>query len=215
MCGAFLYRLPRWPSRRLVAQLRLVAQRRAFSLIEALLALSVMSLAGAVLLLSVQSSLGTTLDAVDQTIADGIAQQKLHEILTKRYMMDGGDPLQSVLSANASELMGPGTSLFDDADDYEGYSAKPLTGIYGEALGTGNDGGSLRLQSFRLRSDFFQNWRIRTNVDYVSATDHAVKSNTPTYFRVVEVTVDMARTGGAMLPLASRKRVLAFVPPPP
>jgi type II secretory pathway pseudopilin PulG len=64
-----------------------------FSLVEALVALSITSLAGAVLLLAVESSLGTTTEAVHRTIADGIAQQTLHEILTKRYTEKGESPL--------------------------------------------------------------------------------------------------------------------------
>mgnify|MGYP003343051482 CR=1 FL=1 len=54
--------------------------RLGFSLIEALIALSITSIAGAVLLLSVQSSLDTTIEAVDKTIADGIAQQTIDEM---------------------------------------------------------------------------------------------------------------------------------------
>ena len=46
-----------------------------FSLIEALLALTITALAGSVLLLSVDTSLDTTTQAVERTIADGIAQQ--------------------------------------------------------------------------------------------------------------------------------------------
>jgi len=41
-----------------------------FSLIEALIALTITSMAGAVLLLGVQSSLDTTIEAVERTIAD-------------------------------------------------------------------------------------------------------------------------------------------------
>ena len=46
--------------------------RRAFSLVEALIALTIMALAGSVLLLSIESSLHSTTEAVEQTIADGL-----------------------------------------------------------------------------------------------------------------------------------------------
>jgi len=61
-----------------------VTRRSAFTLIEAMIALSITSLR-AVLLLSVQSSLDTTIEAVDRTIADGVAQQTMDEVLTKRW----------------------------------------------------------------------------------------------------------------------------------
>ena len=131
-------------------------QGTGFTLIEALIALSITSLAGAVLLLSVQSSLGTTIESVERTIADGVAEQTLDEILTKRYVGQGDPPLLVTLGALTNELLGLGTSLFDDTDDYNGYIAQPLKGLFGEVLGTGDDNGNLRLANFRVRSDFLR-----------------------------------------------------------
>jgi type II secretory pathway pseudopilin PulG len=185
-----------------------------FTLVEALIALSITSLAGAVLLLSVQSSLDTTIEAVERTIADGVAQQTLDEILTKRYVGPGDSPLLMTLGASTSELLGLGTSLFDDTDDYNGYIAQPLKGTYGEVLGTGDDNGNLRLANFRVRTDYFQNWRVRVDVYYVDADDHTVRSMPPTNYRAIEINVERMRADGAAVPLASRKRVIAYVPPP-
>jgi type II secretory pathway pseudopilin PulG len=188
--------------------------RLAFSLIEALVALSITSIAGAVLLLSVQSSLDTTIEAVDKTIADGVAQQTIDEILTKRFVGPAENPLTSALGALSSELQNLGTSLFDDTDDYAGYIAQPLKGQSGETLGTGDDNGGLRLQNFRVRSDYFQNWRVRVDVYYVNPDNHLVRSTTATNFRMIEVNVELVRSNGSALPLANRKRLIAYVPPP-
>jgi len=188
--------------------------RLAFSLIEALIALSITSIAGAVLLLSVQSSLDTTIEAVDKTIADGVAQQTIDEILTKRFVGPAENPLTAVLGALSSELQSLGTSLFDDTDDYAGYIAQPLKGLSGETLGTGDDSGGLRLQNFRVRSDYFQNWRVRVDVYYVNPDNHLVRSATATNFRMIDVNVELVRTNGSVLPLANRKRLIAYVPPP-
>lgn len=188
--------------------------RRAFSLVEALIALSITSLAGSVLMLSVQSSLDTTLTAVEQTIADGIAQQTLDEILTKRYEAPGDSPLDTVLGAATGELLNGGTALFDDADDFAGYIAHPLKGQHGEILGTGDDNGNLRLQNFRVRSEFFQNWQVRVEMYYVDPNDHTVKSNTPTNFRGIEVHIELEKSDGTIFPLSVRKRVIAYIPPP-
>ena len=179
--------------------------RSAFSLIEALIALTVTSMAGAVLLLGVQSSLDTTIEAVERTIADGIAQQTLDEVLTKRYTAAGGNPLGTALGPTVSELLGSGgTALFGEFDAYAGYVAQPIKGTWGESLGTGDDSGNLRLDNFRVRSDYFQNWRVRVDVYYVSPTNNLQTSATPTNYRAVEVHVELVRPNGAIFPLANR-----------
>ncbi len=188
--------------------------RAGFSLIEALIALSITSMAGAVLLLSVQSSLETTVEAVQRTIADGVAQHTMDEIITKRFVGPAENPLTSVLGPLTNELLNDATALFDDADDYAGYVARPLKGTYGEILGTGDDSGNLRLQNFRVRSDYFQNWRVRVDVYYVDPNDHTLRSVSATNFRAVDVFVELMRDGGAAVPLASRRRVFAYLPPP-
>jgi type II secretory pathway pseudopilin PulG len=189
-------------------------RRGAFSLIEALIALSITSMAGAVLLLSVQSSLETTIEAVQRTIADGVAQQTMDEITTKRFVGPAENPLTSVLGPLTSEILNDATALFDDADDYAGYVAQPVKGTYGEILGTGDDNGDLRLQNFRVRSDYFDNWRIRVDVYFVDPNDHTVRSASPTNFRAVDVHVELMRDNGAAIPLSSRRRVFAYLPPP-
>ena len=166
------------------------------------------------LLLSVQSSLDTTIEAVEQTIADGVAQQTVDEILTKRYAGETEDPLATILGPLTSEALSLGRSLFDDADDYAGYVSQPLKGTFGELLGTGDDSGNLRLANFRVRSDFFENWRVRTLVYYVHPSDHTVTSNTPTNFRAIEVYIERVAPDGRVTPLATRKRIVTHIAPP-
>jgi hypothetical protein len=179
------------------------------------MALTITSLAGAVLLLSVQSSLQTTVEAVQRTIADGIAQQTIDEILTKRYTESTDDPLSTVLGPTIGEtLTGGARSLFDDADDYAGYVAQPLKGLNGETLGTGDDNGNLRLQNFRVPADYFRDWRVRVEVYYVDPNNHLTRSNSATNFRAIDVCVELIKTGAVPFPLASRKRVVCYLPPP-
>ncbi len=187
-------------------------RRSGFSLIEALIALSITALAGSVLLLSVDSSLQTTMDAVQATIADGLAQQTLDEMLTKRYTESGVDPITGALGATAWELLGAGTSRFNDVDDYTGYVTQPLKGFYGESPGTGDDQGGLRLANFRLRNDYCQNWRQRVDVYFVDALDHTVRSSTATAFRAIEVNIEWIDANGAVHRLANRKRIITYVP---
>ena len=158
----------------------------------------------------------STTEAVERTIADGIAQQTLNEILTKRYVESGenGDGTGSgTLGPTTWEAGGAGTERFNDVDDYNGLSASPIKGVYGEALGTGNDQGSQRLNNFRLRSDYFQNWRQRVLVYYVDPDNPSTAANTGTAFRAIEVNVELIDAKGAVHSLAKRKRIVAYITP--
>src|SRR5688572_28507564 len=109
-----------------------------------------MALAGSVLLLSVESSLDSTAEAVDRTIADGVAQQMLDQILTKKFVESPGvgGTLAEILGAIGpapDELLGEGTELYDDVDDYVDYAALPVEDSYGLPLGSGDDAGGQRL----------------------------------------------------------------------
>ena len=172
-----------------------------------------MALAGAVLLLSVESSLSTTTDAVDRTIADGIAQQVLDQILTRRSADETGGGLPSALGAAADELLGVGSELFDDVDDFAGYTMQPPEDRFGQPLGAGNDqGGSRPVNS--APSGFLQNWRVRVLVYYVDPIDHRSTSATATAYRAVEILVEKVNPDGRVIPLANRKRVITYIPPP-
>lgn len=199
------------PAHRLNPQL----PRRAFSLVEALVALTITTLAGSVVLLAIESCLTSTSDAVDRLIADGIATQILDEISTKRFMAPGDTPL-TISGPNATETAGAGRSLFNDVDDYKAFTAKPAKGIYGETLGAGNDSGGTRNVNFQIPSSQFTNWRQRVEVYFVSPTDHSVKLTgaSTSYFRAAEVTIEYVHSDGRVIPLANRRRVYAYLPPP-
>lgn len=192
-------------------------RRSAFTLIEALVAVSIVAVAGSVLLLAVESSLETTWDAVDKTIADGIAQQVLDEAMTKRFMADGSGPLDalSTFGPNATEKAGKGRERFNDVDDYRNFIAHPVQGIYGERLGVGDDEGGTRHPAFQIPASKLARWRQRIDVYYVDPNDHSIRLNNSTsYFRAVEVHIEYVEPGGAVRPLARRKRVYAYLPPP-
>jgi hypothetical protein len=182
--------------------------------VEALVALSITALAGAVLLLSVESSLDNTTAAVEQTIADGLAQQLLDEVMTKRYHDPTTTPLSTDLGANSFERSGNGRERYNDTDDYHGYVAAPLVGIWGKKFGTGDDVGGNRPEAFRLRSGYLDHWRARVLVYYVDPTDPSIKlTSNPDYYRAVEVHIEYLEPDGTVRSLASRKRVIAYVPP--
>ncbi len=197
---------------------RSVLRRAGFSLAEAIIAMSIVASAGSVLLLLAQTVLDVGSGAIDRQIAEGIADQVLDEILTKRYMAAGDNPLNSSMGPGSNDLLGPGRSRFNDIDDYNGLSVRPLPGIYGEDLGIGNDSGGNRPALFALPATYFDNWRLSVTISYVSPTDNSViLSNTSTstrsYYRQINVQIDYIDSSGTAIPIANRKRVVTYVPP--
>lgn len=189
-------------------------RRRGFSLVEALVALTITTLAGSVMLLAIESCLTSTSDAVDRMIADGMATQLLDEISVRRFMAPG-DTALSISGPNATESAGSGRERFNDLDDYKNVSSKPAKGIWGETLGTGNDSGAARNANFCIPSSQFANWRQRVDIYFVSATNHSQKLTSGTsYYRAVEVTIEYVKADGGVVPLAKRRRVYAYLPPP-
>ncbi|WP_254511930.1 type IV pilus modification PilV family protein [Anatilimnocola floriformis] len=188
-------------------------RRRGFSLVEALVALTIMTMAGSVMLLAIESCLTSTSDAVDKLIADGMANQLLDEISVRRFMAVGDTPL-TISGPSATEAAASGRQLFNDLDDYKNVSSMPAKGIWGETLGTGNDSGGARNTNFCIPSTQFTRWRQRVDIYFVSATDHSQKLTSGTsYYRAVEVNIEYVATTGSVKPLAKRRRVYAYLPP--
>jgi hypothetical protein len=190
-------------------------QRTAFSLVEALVALTIMTMAGSVMLLAVESCLSSTTEAVDRLIADGMANQLLDDISLKKFMTAGDTPL-SISGPSSYETSGSGRERFNDLDDFKNFSAKPAEGIWGETLGTGNDSGSTRNANFTIPNTQFTNWRQRVEIYFVSPTNHSQRltGSSTSYYRAVEVTIEYVDVDGSVLPLAKRRRVYAYMPPP-
>ena len=190
-------------------------QRRGFSLVEALVALTITTLAGSVMLLAIESCLSSTTDAVDRMIADGLATQLLDEISVHRYMAPGDSPL-SISGPNATEAAGNGRERFNDMDDLKNFAAQPAEGIWGERLGIGNDSGGARNSNFCIPTTQFTNWRQRVEIYFVSPTNHSQRltGSSTSYYRAVEVTIEFVKADGGVIPLAKRRRVYAYLPPP-
>lgn len=195
--------------------------RTGFTLVEALAAITIMAFAGSVMLLAAQTSLDATDDAAKQAIAQGICEQVLDEIISKRYMAIGEAYNANRLNHSNTETR----STYNDTDDFAGYSAQPIQDLTEITLGTGNDAGGLRHANFRVQSGYFSNWRLRVDVYYVSATDMSVRLDSPPIaaggiltftsgYRAAEVTVEYQNSDGSFQPLANGRRVFAYVPPP-
>jgi type II secretory pathway pseudopilin PulG len=193
------------------------ARRAAFTLVEALVAISIMALAGSVLFLAATSSLETLDDAVRRVIAEGMADQLLNEVVTKRYMESGESPTAWPLGPAPNEASGNGRELFDDTDDFHQFSAQPAEGVWGEELGTGDDLGGQRHPNFVIPDNTFDQFRQRVRVYYVDPANLALPlaDGQVSDYRAVEVAIDHVRPDGSLREIAVRRRVYAYLPPPP
>jgi type II secretory pathway pseudopilin PulG len=188
--------------------------RGGFTLVEAMVSITVLALAGSVLLLAVDTSLQTTTEAVDRSIADGLAQQLLDEI-TICHFMQPGTSCAGPLGPSGWESGGSGRERFNDTDDFHGFLAQPVEGVWGEPLGTGNDDGGTRHSAFQPPAGFFANWRQRVEVYFVDPADPSVRLSSGTSeYRAVEVHIEQLNDDGGVRSLATRKKVIAYIPPP-
>ena len=192
--------------------------RGGFSLAEAMIGMTIMAIAGTVLLLGVETSLRSTIEAEDEAIAAGMAEQLLDEILGHHYTSPIiGDPYQTPLSPSAAEAAGDGRELFDDTDDFHGYSAQPVEDTWGLALGQGDGTGDVRHPDFRLPTDRYSRWRQQVRVYYVNETSPWIEltGSSTSNLRGVEVEIQQINSDGQWKTLAVAKRTFAYVPPPP
>jgi type II secretory pathway pseudopilin PulG len=184
--------------------------RRAVTLIETLVAVTIAVMASAALLLAVQSALSTATDATDRTIAEGLAQQLLDEILQKRYAEPGQAANSSVLGPNSGEST---RSAFDDTDDYHNYAASPPQAADGLTLGSSDGAGALRPENFRLPDSFFGRWRHSVKVYYLDPSTLQPLASGTSFVRAIEVTIEQKDSSDVYVPLATKRRVIAYVPP--
>lgn len=190
--------------------------RAGFTLTEALVALSLTAMAGAVLLVSAQSALDTGDEALEQTIALGMAQQLIDEALGATYCAKDASPTDTFLGRNSYEDGGLGRERYSDTDDYNGLRISPAEDRFGSTLGTGNGAGTARHANFRLRSNYFTNWRQEVDIYYVSDSNPSVRltGTSTSNSRAVEVRITRTDSAGRRRELAKVRRVYSYVQPP-
>lgn len=189
-------------------------RRSAFSLVEVLVSLTIIGLAGAALLLATESTTQAGNDALAATIARGIAEQILDDVMGQRYVAAGESPTVMPLGPEAGETSTPmKTVLFDDTDDFHGLDQSPPLDPWGVVLGQGNGAGGMRPDDFRLSASYLANWRVTVAVRYVSESDPSldVTGSATTGLRSVTVTV-LRTVNGVTDTLATVRRVFSYVP---
>jgi type II secretory pathway pseudopilin PulG len=187
------------------------SSRAGFTMVEALVAITITALAGSVLFMGISASLQTTNAGMYGLIAQGMAQQLMDEIIGNRYCELGVSPYQYPLGVGPGETT---RQLYDDIDDYNGLRVQPPKDFYSVALGTENGEGSQRNPLFFAPSGFFANWKQEVDVYYVSPTDMQTKltAGQTSDYRVVEVRIIYNDPSRGARTLACLKRVVTYVP---
>lgn len=192
-------------------------RRGGFTLVEVLLALTIIVMAGSALLLATHAAMNSATDSLDQTIAQGIARQFLDEAMGLAYAEPGSDPFSLHLGPDAGEDAATGRfAVFDDTDDFALDHAAAPVDPWGQPLGTGDDQGSQRHPNFRLGLDYFHDWELTSTVVYVDEADPAtaLPAGSVSGMRAIEVSVYKRQQQGSARLLANIRRVYSYVPSP-
>ena len=129
-----------------------------FTLVEALVAITITAIAASALLLGISSSLQTTGDAMEQSIALGMAQQLLDEIVGTGCCCD------------AAAAPG-GRASFKTIDDYDGFQSQPPKDCWGVVLGYDGGEDGKRHPNFLAPPRFFDRWAQRVDVSHTDDYD--------------------------------------------
>ncbi len=201
---------------------RFLHQRRrtrpvGFTLIEAMVAMSITAIAASALLLGVASALQTTDEAVQGTVAAGLARQLMDEVTGARYLdyQYRHIPYATYLGPETIELTSGTRELFDDVDDFNGFASQPPVDRWGIPMGEDDGEGQTRHPNFRIPSGVLENWQQEVTIYYVdlsSPTVPLVAGQTSDY-RAVEVRIVRTDPDGRRRELARLHRIVAYVPP--
>jgi type II secretory pathway pseudopilin PulG len=146
---------------------------RGFTLVEALTAVSVSSIACTAVLLTMTHSLMQNSDQVTQTLAVCLAQNMMDEVSSKRFYDPDPSPSFGIEPNEQTDDPQQQTrEPFDDIDDFDGWEQRPPLDLSGRVLGTQSSG-----QTGESRYAFF---RRRVRVEYVRLSNHA--SPAPDYW---------------------------------
>jgi hypothetical protein len=185
-------------------------------MLEATLAIALTALAGSAILLGINTSLDATSESVQQTIAAGMAQQLVDEVLGTMYAQPGAGAHQVGFVPNSYEMAGTGRERFNDIDDYHGVSTQPPKDLYGNALGADNGQSGTRLASFQAPASYFSRWRQLVEVYYVNSANFSqrLSGSSTSDYRCVDVKIQYDDPERGWLTLAHERRVVTYLQVP-
>ncbi len=204
--------------------------RRGFSMVEALVAVSVTTIAGAALLTSIGAAVRSSTDATHAAVARGLAEQLMDEIAASRFPDSTTTTLSSAITRtplSATYLWGSRMTreAFDDIDDYDGWTRRPPVDRQGHRIGTEGaliQGGRRKWhypRLFHMRPDgrFLQSFTREVQVERIrpdTGSDWTVVSRATDYRRVT-VRVKYTDAESHTTTLAEISRIFSYVPAAP
>lgn len=181
--------------------------RRGISMMESVVAMTILTTAGAAVLTSIGSTIAVSDHSARELVARGLAEQLMDEIEAARFPQ-----------ATNEKPVGTARSGFDDIDDYHKWSSRPPVTKEGFALGTdGQPNGSRSYRLFHMQPDplILDGYTREVLVEPVEPTENnsnpwTVVTTSSDYRRV---TVTVSRTSGlGTTELAVTTRIFSHVP---
>lgn len=193
---------------------RVATSPNAFTLVEVLVSLTILAMAGAALLLATEGVNASSADALETTVAQGLAESVMADILTRSFAEPGVAVGSTTLGPDAGETSTPvQTRLFDDVDDFHGLRQTPPVDAWGIAVGKGTGSGGTRPTDFQVATDYFAGWSLAVSVKYADESNPAVDLTGNGTSGIKGVTVTLSRTSaGTTKIMAQIRRVVAYVP---
>jgi type II secretory pathway pseudopilin PulG len=188
-------------------------RRAGFTLVEAVVSTAIVTMAGSALLLGVASAIDATDTVLDQSLAEGMAQQLMDEIASRQYAEPGLGGHQTTLGPESEEWTGRSRAALDDLDDYHGLNVSPPRDPWGIPLGRDAGDGLRRISTHRY-VEGFRSWRQHVQVFYASPADFTqpLGPGQTSDYRVVWVSIYRDQTGKTPELLAQLRRVFSYVP---
>ncbi len=184
----------------------------AFTLVECLVALTLLAISGAVLLHATEATLATVDSQYEQMVAGGVGRQLMEEICARRYHDASTDALSTGLGPGLWELAGDGRSRFDDVDDFHGYRAAPLEDLWGQPLGREDDAGGLRPSQMWVPTHLMQHWEVVVQIHYMDPDNPAVRlpAGEVSAYRRIRITIKKRVESGGAIRLARLERLVVY-----
>ena len=193
--------------------------RSGFTLAEALVSITLITLAGSALLLATELTLDSSADALEEKVAEGLANQIIDEILGLPYVEKGESPSQawSELGPESGETSPPVMRAnYDDIDDYRKVVSRPFVDEFAIELGQGNGSGGWRHPAFRLSETYFDDWALNVVIRHADESDLSKNLDGETSrsdFRAIEVSIWRKLDDGTWSQRKKVRRVIGYVPP--
>lgn len=181
--------------------------------------MTITGLAASALLYGVQSSLQQTTSAVEETIAAGLAEQMMDEVLgtqqTEEMIGMGIVPGYLIGKIPFRGMFVGSREYYNRIDDYLLYFDQPPHDEYGVRLGRGDGRGGERHKSFWVPPSYLANWARIVDVYYVSEDDLETRLplGATSQCRAIEVTVFRYDAGRGGRALSELTRVVSYVQP--